>query len=315
MDYKDYYNVLGVSRNATEDEIKKAYRKLAMKYHPDRNPGDKEAEDKFKDINEANEVLSDPKKRARYDQLGDSYSQWQQGGGSPGNFNWDDWFSQTQQAQGRGGTRVDVGDIGDMFGSGGFSDFFSAIFGGGGMSGGGFSTGTRRAQTRQAPPQPRTYEQPVKINFYEAYHGAKRILQLNERKIEVKIPAGAKTGTRVRVSKVGPNNSDIHLVIEVEPDAQYERQGDDLYSDVVIDLYTAILGGQAKVVTPKGDVMLTIPSGTQNGRIFRLAGRGMPLLKDSNQFGDLYAKVKVDLPTEINSEQKALFEQLRDLKQ
>jgi curved DNA-binding protein len=313
MEYKDYYKVLGVSRKATEDEIKKAYRKLAMKYHPDRNPGDKEAEDKFKDINEANEVLSDPKKRARYDQLGESYSQWQQGGGSSGNFNWDDWFAQAQAGQGRGGaTRVEVGDIGDMFGSGGFSDFFSAIFGGGGMSGGGFNTATRRAQPRQA--QPRTYEQPVKISFYEAYQGAKRILQLNERKIEVKIPPGAKTGTRVRVSKVGPNNSDIHLIIEVEPDPKYERQGDDLYTDVAIDLYTAVLGGQAKVTTPKGDVMLTIPSGSQNGRIFRLAGRGMPLLKDPKQFGDLYAKIKVELPTELNSEQKALFEQLRDLK-
>jgi curved DNA-binding protein len=311
MEYKDYYKVLGVSRNATEDEIKKAYRKLAMKYHPDRNPGDKEAEDKFKDINEANEVLSDPKKRARYDQLGESYTQWEQGGGSPGNFNWDDWFAQSQAGQGRGGTRVEVGDIGDMFGGGGFSDFFSAIFGGG--MPGGYTTGTRRAQTRPSSAQRRTYEQPVRITFQEAFYGAKRILQLDDRKIEVKIPAGAKTGTRVRVSKVGPNNSDIHLVIEVEPDARYERQGDDLYIDTTIDLYTAVLGGQAKVMTPKGDVMLTIPSGTQNGRIFRLAGRGMPLLKDPKQFGDLYAKVKVELPTEINSEQKVLFEQLRDL--
>ena len=256
MEYKDYYKVLGVSRNATEDEIKKTYRKLAMKYHPDRNPGDKEAEDKFKDINEANEVLSDPKKRSRYDQLGKSYSQWQQGGGGSGNFNWDDWFTQAQTGQGRGGgTRVEVGDIGDMFGSGGFSDFFSAIFGGGMPSG--YSTATRRGQPRQAQVRPRTYEQPVKITFQEAYYGAKRILQLNERKIEVKIPAGAKTGTRVRVSKVGPNNSDIHLIIEVEPDSKYERQGDDLYVDTTIDLYTAILGGQAKVTTPKGDVMLT----------------------------------------------------------
>ena len=142
MEYKDYYKTLGVNRNASDDEIKQAYRKLAMKYHPDRNPGNKEAEDKFKDINEANEVLSDAKKRARYDQLGESYQQWQQGGGNASNFNWDDWFAQSQ----RGGTRVDVGDFGDMFGgSGGFSDFFSAIFAGvQGYPGGGRTTTSRK---------------------------------------------------------------------------------------------------------------------------------------------------------------------------
>lgn len=309
MDYKDYYKILGVSRNASEDDIKKAYRKLAMKYHPDRNPGNKAAEDKFKDINEANEVLSDAKKRARYDQLGESYTQWQRGGGNASNFNWGDWYTQSSQT----GTRVNVGDIGDIFGSGGFSDFFSAIFGG--AQAGGFQSTTRsRPQTRRATPQQRNYEQPVKIKFHEAFQGTKRVLQLNERKIEVKIPPGAKTGTRVRVSEVGPNQTDIYLIIEVEPDTRYERQGDDLYSDVSIDLYTAVLGGQAKVITPKGDVMLTIPAGTQPGRIFRLAGRGMPLLKDSNQFGDLYAKIKVDLPSNLNDKQKALFEELRTLK-
>lgn len=308
MDYKDYYKILGVSRSASADDIKKAYRKLAMKYHPDRNPGDKEAEDKFKDINEANEVLSDAKKRARYDQLGESYTQWQQRGGNAANFNWDDWFTQTPG----GGTRVHVGDLGEMFGgSGGFSDFFSAIFGG--MAGGGFGSSVRRGPTRTAA-QPKPFEQPVKIKFHEAYHGTKRILQLDNRKIEVKIPAGAKTGTRVRVSSVGPNQSDIYLVIEVESDAHYEIQGDDLYSDVSVDLYSAILGGQVKVPTPKGEVMLTIPAGTQPGRIIRLAGRGMPLLKTPDRFGDLYAKVKVELPTNLNNQQKALFEQLRNLK-
>lgn len=311
MEYKDYYKTLGVSRNASDDEIKQAYRKLAMKYHPDRNPGNKEAEDKFKDINEANEVLSDSKKRARYNQLGESYQDWQQQGGSANNFNWDDWVKQSQR--GGGGTRVDVNDFGDIFGgSGGFSDFFSSIFAGAqGYPGGGRTAGGRRAAAQPA----RVYEQPVKISLKEAYEGAIRILQFdNTKKIEVKIPAGAKTGTKVRASGAGPNRSDIHLVVEVDNDARFERKGNDIYTEVSVDLYTAILGGQAKVVTLKGDVLLNIPPETQSGKTFRLAGQGMPLLKKSNQFGDLYAKVKITVPTEISEEEKKLFEQLRTMR-
>lgn len=304
MDYKDYYKVLGVERNASQDDIKKAYRKLAMKYHPDKNPGDKAAEDKFKGINEANEVLSDPEKRARFDQLGESYNQWQQRGGSANDFNWADWYSQSP-----GGVRVEVGDMGDMFG--GFSDFFSAIFGG---APAGYGNESFQRRTRQAPQQTRSYNQPVRINFQEAYEGTKRILQINDRKIEVKIPAGAKSGTKVRVTGVGPNQSDIYLIVDVEPDNHYERQGDDLHTDFSVDLYTAILGGEVKVPTPKGEVMLNIPAGTQTGRIFRLAGRGMSNLKKQNKYGDLYAHVKVQLPTQLSKEQKALFEQLRDMR-
>jgi curved DNA-binding protein len=310
MDYKDYYKILGVSRNATPDEIKKAYRKLAMKYHPDRNPGKKEAEDKFKDINEANEVLSDPQKRARYDQLGESYTQWEQAGRS-GNFNWDQWVNRQP-----GGGRVNVGsyqDLESMFG-GGFSDFFTQIFGGaGGMGGMGGRTATgtrRRAPVRQ---QPETYEQPVTISLSEAYQGAERTVQIGERRLAVKIPAGAATGTRVRMAGVGPGNSDIFLVVEVASDAQFERKGDDLYCDVSIDLYTALLGGQASVQTMSGNVVLTIPAETQPGQSFRLGGRGMPHLRAPNTFGDLYAKIKVTLPRHLTTQQKALFEQLRKM--
>lgn len=307
MEYKDYYKTLGVSRNASKDEIKQAYRKLAMKYHPDRNPGNKQAEDKFKDINEANEVLSDPQKRARYDQLGQSYQQWQQRGGNANNFNWEDWFSQSP----RGGTRVEVEDFGDVFG-GGFSDFFSAIFAGmqGGYPGAGRTSASRRS-TRQ---QPQVYEQPVKISLLEAYEGTIRILQLENQKIEVKIPKGSKTGTKVRVSGVGPNRSDIHLVVEVDKDLRFDRKDDDLYTEVAVDLYTAMLGGTVKVGTLKGDVMLNIPPETQSGKTFRLSGRGMPQLKKPSQFGDLYAKVKITVPTNLSVEEKKLFEQLRELR-
>ncbi|MEN6480803.1 MAG: J domain-containing protein [Anaerolineaceae bacterium] len=299
MEYKDYYKILGVDRNASEDEIKRAYRKLAMKYHPDRNPGDKTAEDKFKDINEANEVLSDSKKRARYDQLGDSYSNWERRGGSSSTFNWADWVNQSQS----GGTRVDVGGFEDLFG-GGFSDFFSSIFGGMPASG-------QPQSRRRAPAQKQSYEQPVQISLREAYTGTTRILQFEDKRIEVKIPAGAQSGTKVRVSGAGPQNADIILVIEVLPDPKFERKGSDLTTEVTVDLYTAVLGGQIKVPTFKGEVMLSIPPGTQPGRKFRLQGRGMPQLRNPQSFGDLFVRIKVKLPDKLSDEQRKLFEQMR----
>jgi curved DNA-binding protein len=298
MEYQDYYKVLGVERSATADQIKRAYRQLAKKYHPDLHPGDKAAEEKFKGINEAYEVLSDSGKRARYNQLGESYSHWQQGGGR-GNF--DDWFSQAP-----GGHRVDVGDLNDIFG-GGFSDFFNTIFGE--MGGAGPTTSQRRRTARQAP---RTYEQPVTIKLSEAYRGTERILQLDSRKLEVKIPAGSATGTRVRMAGVGPGSADIHLVIEVAPDPHFERKGDDLYSEVTVDVYTAVLGGQVTVNTLGGDVVLTIPPGTQSGKTFRLSGRGMPKLRSNPLvYGDLYARAAIQIPRNLTARQRELFEQLR----
>jgi curved DNA-binding protein len=311
MDYKDYYKILGVNRDASADEIKKAYRKLAMKLHPDRNPGNKSAEDKFKDINEANEVLSDPQKRVRYDQLGESYAQWQQAGGA-GNFNWDQWVNRQQ-----GGSRVNVtnlDDLNSLFGEGGFSDFFTQIFGGiGGMGGSRSAAATSTRRRTATRPRPETYEQPATITFMEAFHGAERVVQIGERRLTVRIPPGASTGTKVRITGVGPGGSDIYLVIEVTPDVQFERKGDDLHTEVSVDLYTAVLGGQVRVPTPNGDVMLTIPAGTQPGQSFRLAGRGMPHLRDAQSSADLYAKVKVTLPRQLSPEQKSLFEQLRKL--
>jgi curved DNA-binding protein len=303
MEYKDYYKVLGINRTATPVEIKKAYRKLAMKYHPDRNPDNKAAEDKFKDLNEANEVLSDPQKRARYDQLGESYSSWQNGGGS-GNFNWEDWT----RAKGR--TRVPVDNfenLEDLFGGGGFSDFFTQVFGGGGRP----TTGTRRRGNVRTRPQ--TYEQPVTIDLMEAYNGAERVVQIGDRRLTVKIPAGAQTGTKVRMAGAAPEGGDIYLVIAVAPDSLFERKGADLYTDVAIDLYTAVLGGQTRVPTPGGDVVLTIPADTQQGQTFRLAGRGMPHLRDPKDHGDLLARMKVNIPRQLTSKQLALFEQLRKL--
>lgn len=304
MEYKDYYKVLGVDRKASADEIKKTFRKLAMKYHPDRNKDNKQSEEKFKEINEAYEVLSDPKKRERYDQLGSSYSDWQSRGGNPGNFNWDQWSS-GQRGQGTQ-TRVNPQDFEDMFG-GGFSDFFSAIFGG-------MPVGTR-AQTRQQA-RPMIYEQKVQITLEEAYNGTQRIYQVDDRRIEVKIPPGAKTGTKVRVSGGGPSQagapkSDLYLVLEVMPNTKFTVKGADLTTEVDIDLVTAVLGGSAKVHTLSGDVSLTIPAGTQPGQKFRLSGRGMPNLKAPESHGDLYARAKVEVPRKLSDKQRQLLEEFK----
>jgi curved DNA-binding protein len=312
MEYKDYYKILGVERNASDAEIKSSFRKLALQYHPDRNPGNKDAEEKFKEINEAYEVLSDPQKRERYEHLGDSYSRWQQRG-APGNFNWNDW---ARQPGGGGGVQYEYSDLDDLFGgAGGFSDFFQSIFGGAGGMGGaprGRTAGTREYARRS---QPASYQQNVQITLEEAYRGAERSVNVDGRRLQMKIPAGARSGTKVRMAGAGPAGadgrpSDIYLVIEVLPDPRFERQGDDLYTDVPIDLYAAVLGGEARVQTPEGVVVLKIPPGTQPGQTIRLGARGMPLLRTPDKKGDLFARIKVQLPRNLTPEQRKLFEQL-----
>jgi curved DNA-binding protein len=299
MEYKDYYQILGVPRNASAEDIKKAYRKLAMQYHPDRNPGDKQAEERFKEMNEAYQVLSDPQKRTRYDQLGDSYSQWQQQG-TPGNFNWGQWTAQP----GSGYQQV---DLNDLFGDATFSDFFRSVFGGMGEGQPVRSRGRGRAPAMQEP-------QPVTISLKEAYGGTTRTLQAGKRRMEVKLPAGASTGTKIRVAGAGPagadgNPSDLYLALEVADDPQFERDGNDLHTQVAIDVFKAILGGEAEVKTLTGKVVLTIPPGTQPEQVFRLAGRGMPQLKSPGVKGDLYVLVKVQIPRELSTRQKSLLEQ------
>lgn len=302
MDYKDYYKTLGVGRQASQDEIKKAYRKLALQYHPDRNPNDKDAENRFKEVNEAYQVLGDPEKRAHYDHLGADYTRWQQAGGR-GGFNWGQWTT------GRpGNVRVEYsGDMGDLFEQmGGFSDFFQQIFGGMG--------GFGQARGRQAA-RPQAYEQPVTISLEEAYRGGTRLMQLDGKRLEVKIPAGARSGTKIRMAGVGPAGrngqaSDIYLVVDVAADPRFVRQGDDLHTEVTTDLYTAVLGGQTRVPTLEGEVLLKVPAGTQPGQSIRLKGKGMPRLKSPKERGDLFAKIKVRIPKDLSAEERGLFERL-----
>ncbi|OGO19723.1 MAG: hypothetical protein A2Z14_00700 [Chloroflexi bacterium RBG_16_48_8] len=304
MEYKDYYKILGVDRNTDEKDIKRSYRQLALKYHPDKNPGDKQAEERFKEINEAYEVLGDPEKRRKYNQLGESYRAWERTGGRPGGFDWSQW---TQGAP--GGVHVEFGDLGDLFGSG-FSDFFNNIFRGvPGQQRGGFG----RAQTRG-----RDIEQPVSISLIEAYHGTLRNLQHDGRRLEIKIPPGAKTGTKVRISGKGHPGSagpgDLFLNVMVETDPRFERKEDNLYTEVEVDLYTAVLGGEEIIPTLTGPVILTIPPGSQTGQTFRLKNRGMPKMHHSKSYGDLYAKIKVMIPENLSSEEKELFKRLAALR-
>jgi len=294
MDYKDYYKILGVARNASTDEIRKAYRKLAMQHHPDRNAGNAQAEERFKEINEAYQALSDPQKRGRYDQLGSAYSNWQQRGGSPNDFDWSQWSGN----QPRGGTRVDYGDVNDLF-----SEFFTSFFGGAG----GVRGGTR---ARPAP----AYEQPVEISLEESYEGAMRQLTTENRKVQVRIPPGVRTGSKVRVAGAGPQGADLYLVIEVAEDERFERRGSDLHTTASVSIFIALLGGEAEVETMTGKVKLNIPPGTQPGQVFRVAGRGMPQLKKNEAKGDLFVRLKVQIPKYLSSKQRELIEEASKLK-
>ena len=289
---KDYYNILGVSRNATEGEIKQAYRKLARQHHPDVNPGDKSAEERFKQINEAYEILSDKEKRQKYDKYGD---QWQ----------YADQFEKARQASGwnfsQGGQRVyfseeDIGGI--------FDDLLRGF---GGRAG------------RPQPRKGRDIEFPLEVTLEEAYSGTTRILNMADgKRLEVKIPPGVEDGSRVRISGKGAEGyggvkGNLYLVTSVRPHRLFRRHGDDLYVDVSVPLMVAMLGGEIKVTTLKGKLSLKIPPETQNGRTFRLTGQGMPHLGNSSR-GDLLARVKVVLPTKLSDEEKELFQKLGKLR-
>jgi curved DNA-binding protein len=304
MEYKDYYKILGVDKNASEKDIKKVYRRLARQYHPDVNPGDKAAEARFKEINEAYEVLSDAEKRRKYDELGQNYQRYQQTGGQPGGFDWGQWAAQGARGQGQpGGVHVEYGDINEMFGGSGFSDFFESIFGG---------AGARGATATQQPARGRDLEHDIDVTLEEAFQGAQRLMEVDGRRLEVKIPAGVKTGSRVRVAGEGMpagrgnTRGDLYLRVNVLPNPTFERRGDDLYCEATIDMFAALLGGEARVPTMTGTVSLRIPAGTQSGRTFRLAGQGMPKLRAPQERGDLYAKVRVKLPEQLNEREQSL---------
>ena len=313
MEYRDYYRVLGVGRDAPTEDIRKAYRTLARKYHPDVNPNNKEAEERFKEINEAHEVLTDPDKRGKYDRLGHSWQQYQQGGGEPGGFDWSQWFSPGAQGGPHRQTRTEYVDLNDLFGAGGFSDFFQNVFGGSGRGG----MGAQQAYVRDG----RDLEQPVEISLHEAYQGAVRVLQTGNRRLEVKVPRGVRTGSRVRVSGegepggTGGTPGDLYLVVRVAESPDYRRNGDNLVQRLPVDLYTMVLGGEATLQTLKGQKLaLRIPAETQPGRTFRLRGQGMPRLASPDEHGDLLVEVAPIIPQQLTEREQELFRQLAELR-
>jgi curved DNA-binding protein len=309
MEYKDYYRILGVEKGASEKDVKQAYRRLARKYHPDVNPNNKAAQEKFKEINEAYQVLSDSDKRRKYDELGvnwQAYEQYQRAGGQ-GPFQWGGGGAQYRTVTPEEFENILGGLGGDL---GGFSDFFRTFFGGG------FET--VRAQPRARRGQ--DIEQPVEISLEEAYRGATRILQKDGRRLEIKIPAGVKTGSKIRYAGEGTPGTrgasagDLYLRVQIAAHPTFEREEDDLRCEIPVDLYTAILGGEVNVPTLKGQLALKIPAETQAGRTFRLAGQGMPRLNEPNAFGDLYAKVRVTLPERLTAAERELFEKLAQMR-
>ncbi|NDJ77428.1 MAG: J domain-containing protein [Chloroflexi bacterium] len=310
MEYPDYYRVLGVDRDASSSDIRKAYRRLARQYHPDVNPDDKQAEEKFKEINEAYEVLSDDEKRQKYDQLGRSYQQWQRMGGQPGGFDWSGWMSGQP-----GGFRVDYMND-DLGGGDPFSDFFRSIFGG--------SAGQRRSsgrrQVHRQPIRGQDLEVTAQITLDEAYHGTHRIVQVGDRELNVTIPRGAREGTRVRLRGQGERGyaggqaGDIYVIVSEVEHPVFRREGDDLHLDLKVPLYTAVLGGELPIQTLDGEVVLRIQPGTQSGQGIRLRGKGMPRLRQENQMGDLYAHILIQVPAKLSRQERRLFEELRALR-
>lgn len=292
MEFVDYYKILGIDKTASQDEIKKAYRKLARKLHPDLNPNDKEAHKKFQQVNEANEVLSDPEKRKKYDQYGKDWQHAEQ-------------FEQARQSgqrqwTGGGQTFHDQGDGGE------FSDFFEFLFGG----------GRSQSQTRYRGQDHRAI---LQLSLRDVYTTHQQTLTVNGRKIRITIPAGVENGQVIKLKGYGAPGAnggppgDLYITFEIAPDTHFKRMGNDLYAHHHIDLYTAVLGGETVVDTLNGKVKLKVAPGTQNGTRVRLKDKGFPVYKETGQFGDLYITFNVRIPAKLSEKEKQLFTELSNL--
>ena len=297
MDFIDYYQVLGVNKNATEEEIKKAYRKLARKYHPDLNPNDKEANKKFQQINEANEVLSDPEKRKKYDQYGKDWKHAEE-------------FEKAKQSrqQWAGANTGSEGFSGFSggFDEEGFSDFFQSMFGSGG-----------RRRASQAKFRGEDYNAELHLSLKDAYKTHQQILKVNDKNIRIKIPAGVENGQIIKLKgHGGPGinggpNGDLYITFVIADDPNFKRLGNDLYTTVDLDLYTAVLGGEIMIDTMDGKVKLKVKPETQNSTVTRLKEKGFPVYKKEGSFGDLYITYSIKIPTHLTEKQKELFRELQ----
>jgi len=304
MIYKDYYKDLGVSKTATPAEIKKAYRTLANKYHPDKAKGDKAAEDKFKEINEANEVLSDPVKRKKYDQFGADWKHYEESGAQPGGFDWSKYANAGGQAH-----RTSMHESDATFADLGVNDLFEMLFG----QRSGQQTGRRGVAIRGEDLETSTI-----LSLEEAYHGTTRIIQLRSQTIKVTIRPGVADQQMLRIagkgdtSRGGGPSGDLYLTVRIAPHPEFHRTGNDLHCDLPVELYTAVLGGETQIKTLKGSVTVKIPKGTPNGKELRLRGLGMPIYAKKNKFGNLLVKVKVVLPEHLSDEEIGLFSKLAE---
>ncbi len=303
MEYKDYYKILSVAKNASTKEIKKAYRKLALRYHPDKNPGDKSAEHKFHEINEANQVLSDTEKRKKYDELGHDWQNYQQSGDNKNSgFNWSK-YSQ-QDAGFKGDTEFHFSsnlgeDIPD--------EFFEMLFGRQSRGNGGRKRSLRGNDAMVEAP----------ITLDEAYHGSSRLVEINGQKIKVNIKPGTADQQLLRIAGKGTPglnggpSGDLLIKVNILPHGFFQRRLNDLHLTVPVDLYTSLLGGTTRIKTFKGAVNLNIPAETSNRQVFKMRGLGMPLFGVSNRYGDLYAKVDIQIPKKLNDEERGLFQKLQ----
>jgi curved DNA-binding protein len=307
MEFKDYYKNLEVDESATQEDIQKAYRKLARKYHPDVNPGDENALVRFKDINEAYQVLLDPEARAKYNRLAASWHSFTENHPAT-TFDWEPWVSGFDAGSDGPDLKTFLERQGEKE-TAGLSVFFRAIFG-----------DMEVGKKGDTPDKGEDYNQQVEISLAEAFSGTSRILRVGGRRLEVRIPKGAATGTKVRVrgeggiSPDGTTKGDLYLEIVVSPHPSYRQEGQDLHLDLPVNLYTAILGGEVIVPLLHGKIKLKIPSETQSGRVFRLKGHGMPAIKNPDQRGDLYARVMITIPENLTEEEIELFEELADLR-
>ncbi len=295
MAFIDYYQALGITKSATDKDIKAAYRKMARKYHPDVNPNDKDAQKKFQEINEANEVLSDPEKRKKYDQYG---KDWKHA----------DQFQSQGQGRPSGGRSTGQQDYTGSFSDQNFSDFFSSMF------------GKSSGQSRQANFKGQDFNAELRLNLRDVYTTQKQTITVNGKNIRLTIPAGIENGQTIRIKGHGGQGinggpaGDLLITFSIPNDPEFKRVGNDLYKNVEIDLYTAVLGAEITVDTMSGKVKLPVKPETQNGTKVKLKGKGFPVYKNENQFGDLYITYTVKIPTDLSEKEKELFKELSNLR-